>query len=74
MTQESILVIFGSAVLTGLSGAVGVLFNMHVKEKAQTRADYEKCMAENEACRKDRDVLHGKIQELSMEIGKLLKG
>jgi hypothetical protein len=72
VTQDSILIIFGGAVLTGLSGAVGVLFNMVVKEKIQNRADYEACRAENEACRKDRDVLHGRIQELSVEIGKLL--
>jgi len=72
MTQDSILIIFGGAVLTGLSGAVGVLFNLVLKEKAQNRADYEKCLAENEACRKDRETLHGRIQELSVEIGKLL--
>jgi len=78
VAPDSIIVVFGGAVITGLTGAVGVLFKMFAQEKERNRADYElcrndlvQCRLDLVECRNDREQLHFKLHELSIEVGKL---
>jgi hypothetical protein len=67
VTQESLVVIIGTAVTGGLVSAVVFLFKLFVEEKKTTRADLQEC-------RSDREKLWAKIEQLQTEIGKLLRG
>jgi hypothetical protein len=61
MSQDSVLFIFGGAVLTALVSAVVYLFKAFESEKRQTRSDLEEC-------RKDREKLWDQISQLKCTI------
>jgi hypothetical protein len=67
MTQESIVYVIGTGIVTALSTVVGVLWNRQVKNEETTRKDLEEC-------RSDRERLWAKIETLQTEIGKFLRG
>ena len=67
MTQDSLIYLIGSAVVTALTTAVVFLFRLFVVEKEATRKDLQEC-------RSDRERLWSKIADLQTEIGKLLRG
>jgi len=67
VTQESLLYLIGSGMVTTLTGAVVFLFRLFVVEKEATRKDLQEC-------RSDREKLWSKIADLQTEIGKLLRG
>lgn len=67
MTQDSIVYIIGTGIVTALSTVVGVLWNRQVKNEETTRKDLEEC-------RSDRERLWAKIETLQTEIGKFLRG
>jgi hypothetical protein len=67
MTQDSIVYVIGTGIVTALSTVVGVLWNRQVKNEETTRKDLEEC-------RSDRERLWAKIETLQTEIGKFLRG
>ena len=74
MTQDSLVVVIGMAVVGSLSSAVVYLFTWLMKSNANTQDKLEKFVVETKAdldeCRKDREVLHAKIHDLVCTVRK----
>lgn len=68
LSQDSLVVIIGMAVVGSLSSAVVYLFTWLMKANSNTQEKLEKFVVETKAdldeCRKDREVLHAKIHDL----------
>ena len=67
-----------TALLTTMAGAVTTLFLYFLKANAKTQDNLEKLAVETKAdlkeCREDRDVLHGKLHELAMQVASIERG
>lgn len=78
MTQDSILYVAGSGIVSALAGVVVYLQvrNEKSQEKYQneTRKDLEECRQDRERLWKDRELLWVKVGELQAELSKLLRG
>lgn len=64
MSQESLLVIFGGAVVTTLSGCVAFLF-------AIFRNGYEDLKKRCEACEADREQLWRELASIKLRLGEM---
>jgi hypothetical protein len=78
MTQDSLIYLIGSGIVSSLAGVVVYLQvrNEKSQEKYQneTRKDLEECRQDREKLWKDRELLWVRVGELQAEIGKLLRG
>jgi nitrogen fixation-related uncharacterized protein len=64
MSQESLLVIFGGAVVTSLAGCVAFLFALFQK-------GYDDLKKRSEECEADREQLWRELASIKLKIGEL---
>lgn len=71
MTQDSILFIIGSGMVSTLAGVV--VYQQHRNERNQEKYQTE-TRKDLEECRTDREKLWAKLSEVQTELGRLSRG